>query len=111
MKGSAPEFEVPTPAKSALVSKNRPEAMGAGLQQKDEIPGLKSASKPEDDGRDQAKISMWLPSFQGQHQAAAQHGNKQINETKVAQSPYVNASSSQEASKMASQKPRVHQAA
>jgi hypothetical protein len=45
--------------------------MGAGLQQKGEEPGLKSASKPEEDGRDQAKISMWLPSFQGQQQAPA----------------------------------------
>ena len=76
-KGLAPEYEVPTPTRSALVSKNRPEAMGAGLQQKDEVLGLtiqqynKSASKPEDDGRDQAKISMWLPSFQGQQQTPA----------------------------------------
>jgi hypothetical protein len=63
VKGLAPEYEVLTPAKSALVSKNRPEPMGAGLPQKDDIMGHKSASKPEDDGRDQAKISMWLPSF------------------------------------------------
>jgi hypothetical protein len=67
--------------------------MGAGLQQTDEVPGLKGASKPEDDDRDQAKISMWLPSFQGQQQAPAQYGNKQTNENKVVQSPYVNASS------------------
>ena len=89
----APEYEVPTPTRSALISKNRPEAMGAGLQQKGEVPGLQSASEPEDDGRDQAKISMWLPSFQGQQQAPAQYGNKQVSENKVAQSPYVNASS------------------
>jgi len=67
--------------------------MGAGLQQKDEVLGLKSASKPEDDGRDQAKISMWLPSFQSQQQTPAQNGNKQGSENNVAQSPYVNASS------------------
>lgn len=92
-KGLAPEYEVPTPTRSALVGKSRPEAMGAGLQQKGEVLGLNSASKPEDDGRDQAKISMWLPSFQGQQQAPAQYGNKQASENMVAQSPYVNVSS------------------
>ena len=91
-KALAPEYEVPTPTRSALVSKSRPEAMGAGLQQKGEVPGLKSASKPEDDGRDQAKISMWLPSFQAQQPAPAQRGNQSASENKVAQSPYVNAS-------------------